>query len=177
MKLLLNSWEVLLAARQVRNFTALVEEAHYRHILVKLKYMTIWPSGHFQGSEWDRVGVVWNCTMAHFREDRFWTCLLWNLAIAYKRSGYFQKKSHNAIRWHRPGSQAPTRKWPIWTKGFLCTRPFNFICQQIHSFYLLFARMQNFINNKLKWNLMWGGEGGLVAGMPPPPPPLPRSST
>ena len=112
-----------------------------------------------------------------FPGDWFWTCLLWNLVIASKRSGYFQKKSHNAIRYNTvPGLKRRPEKWPIWTKGFFCTRPFNLICQQMHPFYLLFAKMQNFINKKSEISYESGGGGGEpVAGMPPLP--FPRSIT
>ena len=108
-----------------------------------------------------------------------------NLVIASKTSGYFQKKLHNAIRYNTvPGLKRRPEKWPIWTKGFFCTRPFNLICQQMHPFYLLFAKMQNFINKKSEISYESGGSGGSgggggggqpEAGMPPPP--LPRSIT
>ena len=138
--------------------------------------MTLWPRGHFQGSEWDWVEVVLNCPMGHFG-GRILDLFTPNLVIASKTSGYFQKKPHKAIRYNTvPGLKRRPEKWPIWTIGFFCTRPFNFICQEMHPFNLLFARMQNFINKKSETSYAVGGGGGEpVAGMPPPP--LPRSIT
>ena len=83
-----------------------------------------------------------------------------NLVIASKTSGYFQKKPHNAIRYNTvPGLKRRPEKWPIWTIGFFCTRAFNFICQEMHPFNLLFARMQNFINKKSETSYEGAGEG------------------
>ena len=114
-----------------------------------------------------RVRLGGSCFELHygaFSGDGFWTCLLWNLVIANKRSGYFQKKSHNAIRYNTvPGLKRRPEKWLIWTKGFFCTRPFNFICHRIHPFHLLFARMQNFIKIKSETSYE-GGRGGRRTG-------------
>ena len=99
-----------------------------------------------------------------------------NLVIASKTSGYFQKKSHNAIRYNTvPGLKHRPEKWPIWTIGFFCTRAFNFICQEMHPFNLLFARMQNFTHKKseISYESGGGGGGGVRTGSWNAPSPFP----
>lgn len=126
---------------------------------------------------WVRLGG--SCFELHygtFSGDGFWTCLLWNLVIASQRSGYFQKKSRNAIRYNTvPCLKRRPEKWPIWTKGFFCTRPFNLICQQMHPFYLLFAKMQNFINKKSEISYESGGRATGSWNAPSPSPTLNHS--